>query len=334
MSSRLFERKFRPIWMVCAFCVAAAGLSRAADPSSGRRPIQFTAPKHDNVGTNVNELRGSQSGLKSLEDDLARPLQSFSLNPDSSLGGAAMRPLPPPRNTINSRLRVPRDPRRDWAFSTPEEIMGGPSADDIFNATEPGGSRDPERQTTMERYFTRLFGPPTNRPGPFNPQRSGNNDWDDRSSETNGMSGGDEMDRSLRNLLESGPRAAVFAPPAVPTAFGDLFRFNVDHTPTPETLRVEREQQARIESFKKMWEPAIPARPPTPMPDAGPAWNNLGNSFSSSQSQPASTPFGQSPSFNNSSIGGVPAVPPPVINPPPPPRAKMHEDFSVPRRPF
>src|SRR5882757_9577868 len=142
MSCRLFNLKLRPIWMVCAVC-AVVGAAHGADPVPGRRSIQFTEPKYNQVSTNVNELRGPASGLKNLEDDLARPLKSFSLDPESSLGGVSARPILPPRvYSSQPRARSRNNPQRDWAFSTPEEILGTQTPEDILNLSELGENKD------------------------------------------------------------------------------------------------------------------------------------------------------------------------------------------------
>src|SRR5437762_14254782 len=127
MSYRLSAPKIRAIAMACAIGLVASTALRAADPTPDRRSIQFTVPRNDKVSTNVNELRDTVGGLKSLEEDLARPLQSFRLNPDSSLGGVAAAPIRPPRTVINPRLRMLIDRKHNWAYSTPDEILGATS---------------------------------------------------------------------------------------------------------------------------------------------------------------------------------------------------------------
>ena len=71
-----------------AAAVALSGLLVCSAQAGGKergRPIEFSAPKSDEVTTNLNQLTSKKDGLKQLEEDLYRPLQSFS--PKSSLDG-------------------------------------------------------------------------------------------------------------------------------------------------------------------------------------------------------------------------------------------------------
>src|SRR5437016_5327746 len=121
MSSRLFHFRTRIAWMLCFGCLAGSVL-HAGDRPRGRS-IEIVEPKR-NVNADTNSLGARTDGLRNLERELSSPLQSFGGN--SSLDGAMAKPLAPPRLTVapDYRARQREERRRNWAFSSPEELLG------------------------------------------------------------------------------------------------------------------------------------------------------------------------------------------------------------------
>jgi len=331
MSRRLFYRRYCCAWAICLAC-AAIGLQGAEQrPGRGRsvRSIEVTEPRNEIPSTNVNQLR-EPNGLKSLEDDLSRPLQSF--RPGDSLEGIGVRPMTPP--TIRStRSKDSQDRRRNWMFATPEELILG---------TAPEDERDGKYKdlSPMERYIERLS---AGRKGNTNQPGTGGLNWRKPSESWEGPLSGPEKsieipdefsstERSLRKLFDSGPTPGVFAPGVAPSGFVDLFKFNSDRMPTPETLRIEREHKTRIENFKKIWD--LPsARTPVFAPASSsfgtPSW---GVNNSAAPQKPVAPLFGAP----GSSIAGLPAPAAPALITPAvtPPLQQQRMEFGVPRRQF
>src|SRR5512147_1595955 len=93
----------------------------AADRQRGR-PIEFSAPKSDEVTTNLHQLTSKKDGLKQLEEDLYKPLRSFT--PKSSLEGVVAPPARPPSPPViqNKRVKELLERRKNWVFMTPKDL--------------------------------------------------------------------------------------------------------------------------------------------------------------------------------------------------------------------
>src|SRR5690349_16257022 len=110
----------------------------AADTALAERgsPIQFSSPQNGMVISNLNEVRPKPSGVKQLEEDLARPFES--LNPGSSLGPVITTPYrPPPRPAVRSKRTKEREEMlKNWVFMNPDDLTKGPTPEEIFSLKE------------------------------------------------------------------------------------------------------------------------------------------------------------------------------------------------------
>ena len=100
MSFRLSSRQI----CLAVAALAMSGLLVCSAQAGGKergRPIEFSEPKSDEVTTNLHQLTSKKDGLKQLEEDLYKPLQSFA--PKSSLDGVA---APPPQAPPRRRSRA------------------------------------------------------------------------------------------------------------------------------------------------------------------------------------------------------------------------------------
>lgn len=147
------------IWCGVAALVLSGMLACNAQTGGKERgrSIEFSAPRSDDVTTNLNQLSSKKDGLKQLEEDLYKPLQSFA--PKSSLEGvvAPMR-RPPVRPAISSkRAKELLERQKDWIFMTPEDLIGEPTADGVLQKS--GFSPDNPDKTELspvERFYLRM----------------------------------------------------------------------------------------------------------------------------------------------------------------------------------
>ena len=147
------------IWLVAA-SMGLSGLlvgnAQAGEKERGR-PIEFSLPKSDEVTTNLHQLTSKKDRLKQLEEDLYKPLESFS--PKSSLEGVAA-PLPraPSSPAVPSkRVKELLEKRKNWVFMSPEDMLGAPTVEDVLKTPQfaPDGQEKKELPA-LERYYERL----------------------------------------------------------------------------------------------------------------------------------------------------------------------------------
>jgi hypothetical protein len=146
-------------------CLAAATLVLSGvlvgNAQTGRkergRPIEFSLPKSDEVTTNLHELTSKKDSLKQLEEDLYKPLESFS--PKSSLDGVL---VPPPRTPSapaiqSKRVKELLERRKNWVFMSPEDLVSAPSVEDVLKTPQLGPDGQEKKELpTIERYYNRL----------------------------------------------------------------------------------------------------------------------------------------------------------------------------------
>lgn len=139
--------------VLCALMVCSA---HAADRRRGR-PIEFSSPSSDEVTTNLNQLTSKKDGLKQLEEDFYRPLQSFS--PKSSLDGVVA-PIPrtPTAPVIQSkRVKELLERRKNWVFMRPEDLVAEPTVEGILKAPDFGmDGREKTDSRSVEQFYQRL----------------------------------------------------------------------------------------------------------------------------------------------------------------------------------
>ena len=137
--------------------VYLGGSAQAAGRERGRS-IEFSQPRSDEITTNLYQLRSKKDSLKQLEEDLNAPLQSFT--PKSSLEGVV---APPPRAPAQSAVQSKRakellERRKNWVFMTPEDLLSGPTVEQILKSPEYGADgQKKEDLPLMERYYQHLL---------------------------------------------------------------------------------------------------------------------------------------------------------------------------------
>lgn len=126
----------------------------------GRR-IEFSAPRGQNVLTNLEELNPQRI----QEDYLKQKLQESSIRPSEVLGAGdslsgilAIPYQPPPTPPVqNRRVRELLDLRRNWVFMSPEDFGPEPTPEKMLAVEDlesNGGQK--ERLSAVERFYRRL----------------------------------------------------------------------------------------------------------------------------------------------------------------------------------
>ena len=152
-----------------ALCALAVCGAWAADRTGGK-PIEFTAPRSDEVTTNLHQLTSRRDGLKQLEEDLYQPLQTF--NPKSSLEGVSApfphQPAPPLIESKRAKELLER--RKNWVFMRPEDLVVEPTVEDILKAPDFGtDGREKTDFGPLRQYYERVA---TKRPTSIRPGES------------------------------------------------------------------------------------------------------------------------------------------------------------------
>src|SRR6266480_2434053 len=153
MSFRLSSFRIFPSLAVAGAACLLACSAQGADQRRGRS-IEFSEPRSAEVITNLNQLTSKKDGLKQLEEDLYRPLQTFA--PKSSLDGF-FDPPERPRSAItvpSKRAKELLERQRNWIFLDPDDLAAGPTAEQIFNIPEyDANGQEKKKLSVMERYF-------------------------------------------------------------------------------------------------------------------------------------------------------------------------------------
>ena len=167
-------------WQIC-FVAAALGLGGllVCDAQTGGkqppRRIEFSLPRGQEVSTNLLQSIGKPDGLKQLEEESFKPLQSFA--PQSSLDGV---PAPPFRSQAappitSKRLKELLERRKNWVFMNPQDLVTAPTIEDILKTPALGNeTQDQKEHPSLDRYYGLL---PTKRPAAKDPSQSKNDDW-------------------------------------------------------------------------------------------------------------------------------------------------------------
>ena len=241
-------------------CVSLVCRAQAADREGGRR-IEFSSPRSDEVTTNLNQLTNRKDGLKQLEEDLYRPLQSFS--PKSSLDGVVA-PIPhsPAAPAIQSkRVKDLLERRKNWVFMRPEDLVAEPTLEDILKAPDFGtDGREKPDPRSMEQYYHRLA---TKRP---TANRLDESKEDDMFGSVRKSKSGDEMGASddsslpyglkesveaLKNKFEPDKAGGPFAQSETRSSFSDPFGLG-DNTQSKEQML---EHKKFMDGFRSQMDP-------------------------------------------------------------------------------
>jgi len=136
--------------------MALAVAYTAAAQQAGRRPgqaILFSSADDDNVSSNMPSLTAKPPGAL----DFANAIQSPAAN-----SGAASDTEPPPEPPMPiispaqaQRIQHLLDQRKNWALSTPEEILGVSAQEKIPGIQDRDAFGQPKNESVVMRYYER-----------------------------------------------------------------------------------------------------------------------------------------------------------------------------------
>jgi hypothetical protein len=225
--------------------------ARAAEPQAATNAAPSTPAKPGPPG--ARQSPANQNGLKQLEQDLFKPFQGFS--PKTSLDGVvAPAPRAPAASAVQSkRMKELMERRKDWAFMSPEDLVGGPSVEEIFNVPQ---DNDRPKLSPMERYYEQLY----HRDDPASRKKKdkGEDSVSDARSTPSGFPGDPAADanskdprptpdseRTQKKSLESNSRGGA-APREGSSMFADIFGLG-KNLPSREEIET---QKLRMDRFK------------------------------------------------------------------------------------
>jgi hypothetical protein len=254
-----------------ALCALAVCGAQAADQKGGR-PIEFTAPRSDEITTNLNQLSSKRDTLKQLEGDLYQPLQSFNNNNSSLEGVTAPIPRRPAPALIDSkRAKDLLERRRNWVFMRPEDLVAEPTIEDILKVPDSGtGDRDKNDLGAMGQYYRRLANKQgaANRPGEsadddlFGPPKKPNpTDETAAQNDSNLPPGLKESAQALKKMFDIDKTGDPSARGVTHSSFADPFGVGVS-TPTKEEVL---EHKKFMDDYHTLVDPTWhPAAAPNP----------------------------------------------------------------------
>jgi hypothetical protein len=261
-----------------AAAVALSGLLVCSAQAGGKergRPIEFSAPSSDEVTTNLHQLTSKKDGLKQLEEDLYKPVQSFA--PESSLDGVVARPPRPSTGPViqSKRAKEQMERRKNWVFMSPEDLLAAPTAEEILNAPQFGPDGQEKKDLpAVERYYQRLA---TKRSGLNNPLQSRSDDpfgpptksnpRDEVAAHDDSLipSGVRESASELNKLFEPGGSDSPFGQGAAHGSLSDTFGLG-NNTLSKEQMQ---EHKKFIDDYHSMvdptWHPPADSTPGNPL---------------------------------------------------------------------
>jgi hypothetical protein len=153
---------FRFLQRVCLATVAATAMALLspllrADELPEGKPVKRSDPTDKEEATGARSTQG--------QNELLEKLQSATVNRKTSLDGLpapAVVPPPPMSVVPDSKTQEMMDRRKDWIFSTPEQLILGRDQNyttESENTRADDGTK--QKLTPMEEYYLNLVRPPS-----------------------------------------------------------------------------------------------------------------------------------------------------------------------------
>jgi hypothetical protein len=141
-------------WISAVVVAVLAGGAQGAEPHRGRS-IEFSEPRSAETLTNLNLLTTKKDGLKQLEEDLYRPLETFA--PKTSLEGFFDPPEQrrrPVSAAQSKRAKELLERQKNWVFLDPDNQATGLTAEQIFNLPEyDADGQEKKKLSVFEQYL-------------------------------------------------------------------------------------------------------------------------------------------------------------------------------------
>ena len=277
------------------------------------------------MDTNFNQSgQDDLRTLKAWEPTAPHPYQA-----PAPRSGALPLPRPQQQQVLTPAQQELLDRRRNWVFMTPDDYASSPDAKDAKDPSKPA-SDDDKNMTAMERFYQRLND--SEKAATTNQLRKLKND--------RGSDSGNALDDAQRNNdtgpfsaspFSSNPDSGVFQ--SIPrNVFGSAFgQDNTVRTLTPEEVRSQTEQKARIDSYRQLWVNQAPTTMPVvSTPASGPI--DSAPLFGVATPAASSTFNAMSQELPKVSSTRQQTTQPAVVVPRE--SAPPHSDFAAPQRPF
>ncbi len=333
---------------------AQAGKVVPPPSKSTTRALTSTPTREHNsqVRTNLSEISPRKDALRDLEDQFNDSFRGW--NPNSLDGIAAPRFRNNP-TVPNPKLKEFLDKRRNWAYSTPEEILNAPDPDKIANpdskfktGRQARNAEDFINDETKKRFIGSSMDGAAALDDPSQNKDSLSGNKNPKESDT--PEGLRSTEDGLRKLLGNSESTAEFSSTPGRGNFSDFFGLGERVTP--------KEQEDAHKAYMKEYQEILDIRGPNAGGLAGQSLNSLAPADSSSRLsgfKPMDTPstthrgpdaqFGlANPGFNTSGLSDpnarsmapwspAHAAPPPAYTPPKPVTSAL-PTFTAPRRNF
>jgi hypothetical protein len=307
--------------LTVALAVTVALRAAESAPAPGRT-IEISDPSSSTPITNLSQLSALAKEDRDLEVDFLTP--SALREPRGSLSGSLRMPPPAGGGVIPSRrAREALDQRRNWAFTSPEEVIRDRALRDILNLPEYGlGNDEAKGLSNVGITYDRLLRGRTGMGGagtgfdPFNLRRPG----DPRNRPTQHEDGNPawggigSSEHSLKSLLNPESNVGVSPASVTPNSFLEAFGLTGDYSAREtdaEQLRVREAQETQLKRFQALLDKTSDIDPLVPRSPASASWLS-GSSMAAPVADPRN-PFGLTPA------GTVNAAPLPPSAPAPPP---------------
>jgi len=277
MSCRLSNSQCR---LAVAACALMAGLYSQGQPAPAQTPATATN-SHSN--SQFRRYIPKNDPLKQLEEDLFQSFQSMPPSGplDETMSG---QPQPAASHPISKKAQMLEERRKNWAFMTPEELMGVTTPEEMANPAGDGKDGDQKKPLSLiEQYYQRQEHPEkltskSDQAEPFGIEKkrsakedsllSGDKKWGDRPANgkrLNSFPGENDFDGQTH--FDSDLQPGVLNQPST---ISDVF--GLRHAePTPEELLVHK---ARMEEFQRIlnanWHVSDTALPTAPGKDLVP----------------------------------------------------------------
>ena len=222
------------------------------------RAIEFSAPKSDEVTTNLQQLTSKKDSLKQLEEDLYKSVQTFA--PKSSLDSVAAPPARTPTGPAipSKRVKELLERRKNWAFVNLKDLMNGPTVEELLKVPEYGADgQEKKRVSLMEQYYEQLgarrargmgSGQHKDEGGFGAPDKSNPRDASASRDDPNLPIGLRESEQTLKTFLESDLGVSGLPPSSARKPFSDIFGLGDTTSSQEKTL----EHKKHVDEFQRI----------------------------------------------------------------------------------
>lgn len=145
-------------WGAATLCAGdSQEFVRRKAPPKRATGVSFAEPDAPRVNTNTPTSTLPQPTLGTLDQSIRKPFEIF--KSEDSFNGVLSAPIrrPPQPVVKNKRAEEMKERKKNWVFSTPEEMYGLQTPEEMLDVPEFGPDGEMKmHKTTFERYLDRL----------------------------------------------------------------------------------------------------------------------------------------------------------------------------------